>query len=58
MSSLKLATKEAAFIAEEKNEIARPKPVLVTKRREHSDFVARRVAEVVDLELANGNMPA
>jgi len=35
------------------------KPVLVPTRREDSaDWVMRRVAEVVDTELANGSLPA
>lgn len=39
--------------------VAGRKPVLVPTRREDStDWVMRRVAEVVDSELANGSMPA
>jgi hypothetical protein len=43
--------------AEEK--IANPKPVLVRLRQESpAERVTRRVAEVVDMQLANGSMPA
>ncbi len=39
--------------------VAGRKPVLLPTRREDSaDWVMRRVAEVVDSELANGSMPA
>lgn len=37
----------------------RPGPVLVRAHREEfADCVARRVAEVVEKQLANGNLPA
>jgi hypothetical protein len=37
----------------------RPRPVLVrAQREEFADSVARRVAEVVERQLANGNLPA
>ncbi len=44
---------------EEQIQFSRPKPVLVTSRHEApGDSVTRRVAEVVELELANGSLPA
>lgn len=43
----------------EGSNVQRPKPYIVTGRRErHQDQVAQRVAEVLDLELAQGSMPA
>jgi len=58
MSRLSSAAAEAIMlIVEEGAEPA--KPVLVhSKKVDAADWVTRRVAEVVDLELANGSMPA
>jgi hypothetical protein len=47
------------FATEEQSTFTKPKPVLVhTSKPDFADCVSRRVAEVVDLELANGSMPA
>ena len=60
MSCLASANLETrALTTQQQDELQRPKPVLVRTWREYSaDWVARRVAEVVDRELANGSMPA
>jgi len=60
MSRLSSAMIEArVFTNHEQEELRRPKPVLVHNRTNNSaDWVTRRVIEVMDLELANGSMPA
>jgi hypothetical protein len=46
-------------IVDNRNNGNRPGPVLVrAQREEFADSVARRVAEVVERQLANGNLPA
>jgi hypothetical protein len=58
MSRLSSAAAEAIMLIAE-DSVSRPKPVLVpTKRVDSADWVTRRVAEVVDQELANGSLPA
>ncbi len=59
MNCMKLAqTETSAYIRGRNEKVERPRPVLVSSRREYSDVVMQRVAEVVDAELANGSMPA
>ena len=44
---------------EEQNERQSRKPILVSNRRKNNpDCVTQRVTAVVDLELANGSLPA
>jgi len=59
MSRLSSAMIEARTFTNDEQEIRQPKPVLVPKRAENfAETVTRRVIEVMDLELANGSMPA
>ena len=45
--------------SEEVRSVQRPKPYIVTGRRDrYEDQVVRRAAEALDLELAHGSMPA
>lgn len=54
-----LASANLEAMTQEQDEPQSRRPVLVNTRREYStDWVSRRVAEVVDLELANGSLPA
>ncbi len=46
-------------VSKHESSAQRPKPFIVPGRRErYQDQVARRVAEVLDFELAQGSMPA
>jgi len=47
------------FGSEQGGNVQRPRPYIVPGRREGGvDQIARRVAKVLDLELAQGSMPA